>query len=42
VQEYIDSICEDYDLLFATLIRTAKYVVYKNKPKILDMADSIG
>jgi hypothetical protein len=24
VQEYIDSICEDYDLLFATLIRTAK------------------
>jgi glycosyltransferase involved in cell wall biosynthesis len=42
VQKYIDSICEDYDLLFATLIRTAKYVLDKQKPKILDMADSIG
>jgi len=42
VQEYIDSICEDYDLLFATLIRTAKYVLDKHKPKIWDMADSIG
>jgi glycosyltransferase involved in cell wall biosynthesis len=42
VQRYIDQIYQEYDLLFATLIRTAKYIVYKEKPKILDMADSIG
>jgi glycosyltransferase involved in cell wall biosynthesis len=42
VQEYVDKIYQDYDLLFATLIRTAKYVVRKDKPKILDIADSIG
>jgi glycosyltransferase involved in cell wall biosynthesis len=42
VQKYIDEIYQEYDLLFATLIRTAKYIVYKEKPKILDMADSIG
>jgi glycosyltransferase involved in cell wall biosynthesis len=42
LQKYINEIYQEYDLLFATLIRTAKYIVYKEKPKILDMADSIG
>jgi glycosyltransferase involved in cell wall biosynthesis len=42
MQGYIDSIYENYDLIFPTLIRTAKYVLDKQKPKILDMADSIG
>ncbi len=42
VQEYIDKIYKNYDLLFATLIRTARYIMDKEKPKILDMADSIG
>jgi glycosyltransferase involved in cell wall biosynthesis len=42
IQEYIDLIYKDYDLIFSTLIRTAEYVIDKNKPKILDMADSIG
>ena len=42
MQGYIDSIYENYDLLFPTLIRTAKYVLDKQKPKILEMTDSIG
>ncbi len=42
VQDYIDSIYNDFDLLFVNLIRTARYIVDKEKPKILDMADSIG
>jgi glycosyltransferase involved in cell wall biosynthesis len=42
VQKYIDEIYERYDLLFATLVRTAHYIINKRKPKILDMADSIG
>jgi len=42
VKKYIDHIYKDYDLIFATLIRTAKYVMNLEKPKILDMADSIG
>ncbi|GAB6072772.1 glycosyltransferase family 4 protein [Venenivibrio stagnispumantis] len=42
VQEYIDSVYKEYDLLFATLVRTSAYVINKEKPKILDMADSIG
>jgi glycosyltransferase involved in cell wall biosynthesis len=42
VQKYIDEIYHDYDLLFATLIRTAKYVLDKQKPKILEITDSIG
>jgi glycosyltransferase involved in cell wall biosynthesis len=42
VQKYIDEIYHDYDLLFATLIRTAKYVSDKQKPKILEITDSIG
>ncbi len=39
---YIDSIYENYDLIFPTLIRTAKYVLDKQKPKIFEMTDSIG
>jgi len=42
VQKYIVQIYQEYDLLFATLIRTARYIVNKQKSKILDMADSIG
>ena len=42
VQKYIDETYHDYDLLFPTLIRTAKYLLDKQKPKILEMTDSIG
>lgn len=42
VQNYVNSVYKEYDLLFATLIRTANYIINKEKPKILDMADSIG
>ncbi len=42
VQKYIDYIYKDYDLIFATLIRTAKYVMNLEKPKILEMTDSIS
>jgi len=42
IQKYMNTIYENYDLIFSTLIRTAKYVMGINKPKILDMADSIG
>jgi len=42
VQDYIDSIYQNFDLLFVTLIRTAKYVIDKNKHKIFDMVDSIS
>ena len=42
VQDYINEIYKNYDILFATLIRTAKYVINKEKPKILDMADLIS
>lgn len=42
VQNYIDSIYKKYDILFATLIRTAKYFFDKDIPKILDMADLIS
>jgi len=42
VQQYIEKIYKDYDLLFATLIRTARYVMNLEKPKILEMTDSIA
>ena len=42
VQHYIDTVYQDFDLIWANLIRTAEYVRNKNKPKILDIADSIG
>ena len=42
VQNYINEVYRNYDLLFPVLVRTAKYVLNKDKPKILDMVDSIG
>ncbi|MFN3740427.1 MAG: glycosyltransferase [Thermodesulfovibrionales bacterium] len=42
VQNYIDSIYKDFDLIFSILIRTSQYVMRINKPKILDIIDSIG
>ncbi|MDW8464049.1 MAG: glycosyltransferase [Geminocystis sp.] len=42
VQDYIKSVIKDFDLIISTLIRTAHYVIDIKKPKILDMADSIG
>lgn len=42
MQRYVDSIYSDYDFIISTLIRTAQYVIDKDKPKILDMVDSIG
>lgn len=42
VQRYVNEIYENYDLIYANLIRTAQYVIKIEKPKILDMADSIA
>jgi len=42
VLDYINEIYEGYDLLFSTLVRTARYIIDKEKPKILEMTDSIG
>ena len=42
VKDYIKKIYSNFDLIWATLIRTAKYVIELDKPKVLDMADSIG
>ncbi len=42
IKKYIDSISEDFDLLFPVLIRTASYVMDKKKPKIIEITDSIG
>jgi glycosyltransferase involved in cell wall biosynthesis len=42
IQKYINLIYKDYDIIFSTLIRTGEYVIDKNKPKILDITDSIG
>ena len=42
VQDYINELYKGYDLLFSTLIRTASYIINKEKPKILEMTDSIG
>ncbi|MCS7135415.1 MAG: glycosyltransferase family 4 protein [Candidatus Aenigmarchaeota archaeon] len=42
VQNYIKSVIDDFDFIISTLIRTAHYVIDMKKPKILDMADSIG
>ncbi|MEM4068039.1 MAG: hypothetical protein QXV17_14395, partial [Candidatus Micrarchaeaceae archaeon] len=42
IKNYIDSIYKDYDLIFATLIRTSEYVMHCNKPKILEITDSIA
>lgn len=42
IKSYVDSIYNEFDLLISTLIRTSEYIIDKNKPKILDMADSIA
>jgi len=42
LKEYIDSVYADFDLLFSSLVRTANYLINKDKPKILDMTDSIS
>lgn len=43
IQTYIDLIYKEFDILFAGLIRTAKYILHhKEKPKILEMTDSIA
>ncbi|MCX7908430.1 MAG: glycosyltransferase [Ignavibacteria bacterium] len=42
VQRYINKIANDYDLLFAGIIRTSEYLLPFDKPKIINLADSIG
>lgn len=42
VQQYIDSRINHCDFTMNVLVRTAEYVLNYNKPKILDMVDSIG
>lgn len=42
VQDYINSISKEMDCVIATLIRTSKYALNINKPKIFDMADSLA
>jgi glycosyltransferase involved in cell wall biosynthesis len=42
VQKYIDGIVDNVDCVVSTLIRTSKYAININKPKIFDMADSLG
>jgi glycosyltransferase involved in cell wall biosynthesis len=41
-QKYIDQKSENTDLIIAAVVRIAEYVYSKQKPKIFDMADSIG
>ncbi len=42
VQKFIDANILKYDILFAGIVRTAKYVSKFNIPKILFMGDSLG
>jgi len=42
VHEYVCSVYKKYDILFATLIRTAPYIINKDRIKILELTDSIG
>ncbi len=42
VQGYVTQHARQADLLFSTLIRTARYGMGLRKPKILDLADSVG
>lgn len=42
IQKYVDLIYKDFDILFSCLIRTSQYIINKEKPKILDITDSIG
>ncbi|KOR31928.1 hypothetical protein TI05_10490 [Achromatium sp. WMS3] len=42
VQKYINQKLEKCDLIINTLIRTSEYVLRSDKPKFLDMVDSIA
>lgn len=42
VQEYIDKEIQECDLIINVLIRTSEYVINYDKPKFLDMVDSIA
>lgn len=43
IKDYIKSIYKDYNLLFATLVRTAEYFIdIKDRPRVIDIVDSIG
>jgi len=42
VQKYINKISQKVDCIISTLIRTSKYAMDIDKPKIFDMADSLG
>lgn len=42
VQQYIDSIASEYDFVISNLIRTTQYFMNINKPKFLDIVDSIA
>lgn len=42
VQKYIDQESKNVDLIVNTLIRTSEYVLMFDKPKFLDMVDSIS
>lgn len=42
IQKYINSIVNEYDLLLAGIVRTAEYFLHIEKPKIINLADSIG
>ncbi len=42
VARYVADTAPQFDLIFATLIRTAPYAMPLSQPKIIDMADAIG
>ena len=42
VQRYVDTLSKDMNLIISTLIRTSKYALDIDKPKIFDMADSLA
>ncbi|MCG8606813.1 glycosyltransferase family 4 protein [bacterium] len=42
VWEYVNKASKDVDLVYSTLIRTARYAESISVPKILEMADSVG
>jgi len=42
VQKYINIVAEKSDVVISTLVRTSQYALSLDKPKIFDMADSIG
>ncbi|ACU58587.1 glycosyl transferase group 1 [Chitinophaga pinensis DSM 2588] len=42
VKKYIDGLLPQTDFIIANLIRTVKYIEYTDKPKFLDIVDSIA